>query len=136
MSERFNVTYRLKLFVLSRVRDMKILTILDNIYHVLCLPFGFLSYQWHRLLGRPYHGIWLASSQGNPFRFKYMAQSIDYLAKDLEQRGRPPSSTEVRILEIGAYAGASAIQWGQALKNIISRKRPYIPSILGKVIWI
>ena len=73
MSERFNVTYRLKLFVLSLVKDMRILTILDNIFHV-----PFLPYQWHRLLGRPYHGIWLASPQGNPFRYKYMAKSIDY----------------------------------------------------------
>ena len=112
MSERFNATYRLKLFVLSRVKDMRILTILDNIYHVLCLPFGFLSYQLYRLLGWPYHGIWLASSQGNPFRHKYMAQSIAYLAKDLEKRGQPPSSTEFRVLEIGAYVGASAIQGG------------------------
>ena len=105
MSERFNVTYRLKLFVLSLVKDMRILTILDNIFHVFFLPFNFLSYQWHRLLGWPYNGIWLASPQGNPFRYKYMAKSIDYLAKNLEKRGRPLSLTEVRILEIGAYVG-------------------------------
>ena len=117
MSDRFNATYRLKLLVLSCVKDMKILTILDNIYHVVGLPFGFLSYQWHRLLGRPYHGIWMAASQGNPFRLKYMAQSIAYLVKDLENRGRPPSSLEFRVLEIGAYAGASAIQWGLALEK-------------------
>ena len=75
MSDCFHVTYRLKLFVLSLVKDMRILTILDSIFHV-----PFLPYQWHRLLGRPYHGIWLASPQGNPFRYKYMAKSIDYLA--------------------------------------------------------
>lgn len=117
MSERFDATYRLKLFVLARVTDMRLLRVLDDIYHVLCLPFGYLSYLAHRLLGRPYFGIWLGASQGNPFRHKYLSKSIDVVVAGLRAQGRTPAAAKVRVLEIGAYAGASAIQWGLALKR-------------------
>lgn len=114
---RFNIIYRMKLFVLARVADMRMLNFLDDLYHVLCLPFGYLSYLTNRLIGRPYFGIWLESSQGNPFRHKYLAKSIDVLIAGLRANGQTPATAKVRVLEIGAYAGASAIQWGLALKR-------------------
>lgn len=117
MAERYEALYRLKLFVLSRVADMRLLHILDDVYHVLCLPLGFVVYVAHRLLGRPYFGIWLGSSQGNPFRHKYMTKTIDVLVARLAARGQSPASATVRVLEIGAYAGGSVIQWGLALKR-------------------
>lgn len=91
MTERFNFIYRLKLFVLARIADMRLLSLLDDLYHVLCLPFGYLAYRAHRLLGRPYFGIWLGSSQGNPFRHKYLSKSIDVLIAGLRADGHPPS---------------------------------------------
>lgn len=117
MAERLNITYRLKLLVLARVADMRMLSFLDDVYHVLCLPFGYLAYRAYRLLGRPYFGIWLGSSQGNPFRHKYLSESIGILVALLRARGRKPEASKVRVLEIGAYAGASAILWAQALKR-------------------
>ena len=117
MTERFNFIYRLKLFVLARIADMRLLSLLDDLYHVLCLPFGYLAYRAHRLLGRPYFGIWLGSSQGNPFRHKYLSKSIDVLIAGVHADGHPPESAKVRVLEIGAYAGASAIVWGLAVKG-------------------
>ena len=113
MFMRFNATYRMKLFVLSHIKDIRLLNFLDNLYHLVCLPFGFLSFMLHKLSGRPYFGIWLGTSQGNPFRHKYMGKSIAFLATDLEKNGNIPSQTDVNVLEIGAYAGASAIKWGQ-----------------------
>ncbi len=114
MSEDVNAIYKFKLFVLGRVRNIKLLNFLDNAYHVVCLPFGFIMYLFHRMLGRPYFGIWLASAQGHPGRFKYMTQCIDYLVAN----GDPRLAKDMRILEIGAYAGGSAIVWGRALKRL------------------
>lgn len=117
MFEKFDATYRLKLFVLARVADMRVLSFLDNVYHALCLPFGFVWYSVYRWFGWPYFGIWLGSSQGNPFRHKYMGKSIDFLVAELKKNQSSSVGNRVHVLEIGAYAGASAIQWGTALKR-------------------
>lgn len=117
MAKGLHLTYRMKLFVLARIRNIRLLNFLDNVYHLTCLPFGFLSYAVHKLMGRPYFGIWLGTSQGNPFRHKYMGKSIAYLVAERKKNGRTASQADFRVLEIGAYAGASAIQWGQALKK-------------------
>jgi hypothetical protein len=113
MPDDFSVIYKLKLFVLSRVGNFKLLVFLESLYHLTCLPFGYVSYILHRLMNRPYFGIWLASAQGHPGRFKYMTQCIDSLVDN----GEPKLAKDLRILEIGAYAGGSAIVWGQALKK-------------------
>ncbi len=120
MADAVNPIYKLKLLVLSRIKDVKVLNFFDDIYHVLCLPFGYLSYLVHRLLGRPYFGVWLASAQGNPARFPYMTKCVGYLSAGQDASG----NDDFRILEIGAYAGGSAIVWAKALKqfNIASGK--------------
>lgn len=117
MSERFNFIYRLKQFVLARVADMRLLAILDNVYQVIVLPFGYLAYRIYRLLGLPYFGVWLHSAQGNPFRRRYMAASVNYLIAEKRRQGQSPETARIRILELGAYAGASAILWGSALER-------------------
>jgi len=114
VSDDVNTTYKLKLFVLKRVGNFRVLRLLDDLYHLVCLPFGFVNYVIHRLLNRPYFGIWLASAQGNPGRFPYMAKSAKYLAAN----SSPDVARGMRILEIGAYAGGSAMTWGQALKQL------------------
>lgn len=117
MSGRFNLIYRLKLLVLAGKPGMGLLTILDNIYQVVCLPFGYLAYRMCRLLERPYFGVWLHSAQGNPFRRRYMAASVDHLVAEKRRLGQTPETDPIRILELGGYAGSSAIQWGSAVKG-------------------
>jgi hypothetical protein len=114
VSDDVNATYKLKLYVLKRVGNFRVLRLLDDLYHLVYLPFGFINYVIHMLLKRPYFGIWLASAQGNPERFPYMVKSAKYLAAN----GGPDVARGMRILEIGAYAGGSAIVWGRALKQL------------------
>lgn len=126
MRESFNVTYRLKRFLMTRIGDMRLLALLDNVYQVVCLPFGYLSYRIHRMLNRPYFGIWLLSEQGNPFRKKYMGKCIDFIVSENHRDGQSPKGAEIRVLEIGAYAGASAIEWATALmKHRVPGARVY-----------
>lgn len=113
----FHPTYRLKQFILARVDDFRVLNFLDDLYHMLCLPFGYLAFQVYKLVGKPYFGIWLSSFQGNPFRHAYMARCVDFLVEGLKKTGVPVETTEIQILEVGAYAGASAIIWGKALEK-------------------
>ena len=58
MTDDVNTIYKLKLFALKRVGNFKVLRFLDDLYHVVGLPFGFITYLFHRLIGRPYSGIW------------------------------------------------------------------------------
>jgi hypothetical protein len=113
MTEDVNMLYKLKLFVLKRVGNFKVLRFLDDLYHVVGLPFSFASYLIHRLIGRPYFGLWHASAQGHPGRFPYMTKTVEYLVNS----GDPDIARDLTILEIGAYAGGSAIVWARALKN-------------------
>ncbi|MDA1089360.1 MAG: class I SAM-dependent methyltransferase [Proteobacteria bacterium] len=113
MTEDVNTIYKVKLFVLKRVGNFKVLRVLDDLYHIIGLPLGFLTYLFHRLIGRPYFGIWLASAQGHPGRFPYMKKTVEHLAKTSD----PEVIRNLKILEIGAYAGGSALVWGRALKN-------------------
>ena len=113
MTEDVNTIYKLKIFVLKRVGNFKVLRVLDDLYHVVCLPFGFINYLIHRLIGRPYFGIWLASAQGHPGRFPYMKKTVEYLVNSCD----PDTARNLKILEIGAYAGGSALVWARALKN-------------------
>jgi len=57
MTDDVNTIYKLKLFVLKRVGNFKVLRFLDDLYHVVGLPFSFSSYLIHRLIGRPYFGL-------------------------------------------------------------------------------
>jgi predicted O-methyltransferase YrrM len=58
--------------------------------------------------GQPYFGPKLASLQGHPRRHAYMRALVQAL-----HRQRPPGP--LRVLEIGSWAGGSAITWATAL---------------------
>ena len=60
------------------------------------------------LEGRPYFGPALRSLQGLAVRHKYILPVV----KTLERKGR------IEILEVGSWAGASAISWASALKKL------------------
>ncbi len=100
---------------MRHIGNMRVLAFLDDTYHLLAMPFGYASYLVHRLRRRPYFGVWLASAQGNPGRRRYMRLAVDHLV-DARRADGNGSDNGVRILEIGAYAGGSAITWGRALQ--------------------
>lgn len=60
------------------------------------------------LQGRPYFGPALRSLQGLPGRHRYILPIVQAVAK----------TAGVEILEIGSWAGASAISWAFALKKL------------------
>ena len=75
---------------------------------VMLQHFGMLI---HALLrGEPYFGPALATTQGPPVRKAYMRALVELLAHE-----RP--AMPVRVLEIGSWAGASAVTWAQAIRD-------------------
>jgi predicted O-methyltransferase YrrM len=69
--------------------------------------------QYHQCLreSRPYFGTYLGARQGDPRRHIYMQSVVQAVA---EQKGGAP----IRILELGSWAGGSAITWAAALKRL------------------
>lgn len=65
---------------------------------------GWLSYLGHRRSGKPYFGAYLFSKQGSPIRHHYIQAVIDQL------------DGPVRALEIGSWAGGSAISIAEKLR--------------------
>jgi predicted O-methyltransferase YrrM len=65
-------------------------------------------FNWCISTGKPYFGRLLAATQGRPSRHPYMRETVRLLAQ-----GRRP----LRILEVGSWAGGSAITFGLALKE-------------------
>ena len=63
------------------------------------------------LSGQPYFGLGLRALQGAPERHKYLPA---ILKKALERR---PSGT-VRVLEVGTWAGTSAVTWAKTLQAL------------------
>jgi predicted O-methyltransferase YrrM len=61
------------------------------------------------LQGRPYFGPALRALQGPPERHKYIRPVVKSVAKN---------AGPLEILEIGSWAGASAISWAAALKEL------------------
>jgi predicted O-methyltransferase YrrM len=63
------------------------------------------------LHGKPYFGSALRSLQGLPARHAYMAPLVSLAA---EAAGHRP----LKVLEVGSWAGSSAVTWGLALKSL------------------
>ena len=65
----------------------------------------------HALLhGRPYFGQALRALQGNPARHRYFEPTV--------RRRSALRDGPIRILEIGSWAGASAVTWACALRAV------------------
>jgi predicted O-methyltransferase YrrM len=63
------------------------------------------------LCGRPYFGPAMRASQGPPYRHQYLGAIVRAAAKSSDRR-------EIRVLEIGSWAGASAITWAMAIQKL------------------
>ncbi len=63
-----------------------------------------------RLAGKPYAGAALQALQGPPERQRYFRPVVKAAAEAVP--------APIRILEIGSWAGVSAISWGTALKDL------------------
>lgn len=71
--------------------------------------FAYLRYRICRMADKPYFGSYLAATQGKVRRHYYMQELVkNYCAG---------KSEAITILEIGSWAGGSAITWGEAIKR-------------------
>lgn len=76
--------------------------------------FSYLHYLWCKLTNRVYFGSYLAATQGKKVRHYYMQGVIKEYCKRFEGN--------MKILEVGSWAGGSAITWADAIKSY-SRQR-------------
>ena len=68
------------------------------------------------LCGRPYFGPAMRALQGSPARHRYLGALVKIAAKSRRWGS-------IRILEIGSWAGASAVTWARALQNLKRKGR-------------
>lgn len=61
--------------------------------------------------GQPYFGPAMRALQGPPVRHRYLGAIVEFVANS-RRRGR------IRILEVGSWAGASAVTWAKALQGL------------------
>lgn len=75
------------------------------------LFFSYLAYRESLRKKKPYFGAYMAARQGNSRRHFYMRHMVGH-----ECRGR--SNRPFNILEIGSWAGGSAVTWAEAIKSL------------------
>ncbi len=71
------------------------------------------AYAWHRLTGRPYFGAAVMAGQTSAARRRHMKDALN-LAIDARAVG---TSEPLRVLEIGSWAGQSAVLWADGLRE-------------------
>ncbi|MEE9913625.1 MAG: class I SAM-dependent methyltransferase [Deltaproteobacteria bacterium] len=76
--------------------------------------FPYLKYLLCRTAGRCYFGKYLASAQGLKIRHHYMTQLV--------QRYSGCSQERIVLIEIGSWAGGSAITWASAIQKYSDAK--------------
>ena len=111
-----NAVFKLKRFIMRHVGDLRVLALMDDMYRIAALPFAFVIYVvTTRILQRPYFGVWMGSEQGNPLRYPMMRQVVARCMRNHSERGE---QSMLQLMEVGAYAGASAIEFASELKDL------------------
>ena len=70
---------------------------------------SYANYLFCKLTGKHYFGSYLASTQGKIVRHHYMTQLVKYYSGY--------SKEKILLIEIGSWAGGSAITWANAIKK-------------------
>jgi len=71
--------------------------------------FSYLKFLWCKLTHRIYFGSYLGASQGKPIRHFYMQEIVREYCKTHKET--------ISLLELGSWAGGSAITWAEAIKR-------------------
>lgn len=91
--------------------NRRLYDLLREVYgHTLAPVFSRLVYAIKRLLNKPYFGWYLSARQGTPDRLQLMG----WLARAESKKMKEGC---FRLLEIGSWAGGSALTWGRALRD-------------------
>ena len=123
----------LKSFIKKHITNRFLLDRIKGIYFPLrnffSYPIEFLRYHYCILNNKPYFGVILSSVQGNTDRHAYMEK----LVKSLSGRGE-----SLRILEVGSWAGGSAVLWARSItrynngKGVVFCIDPWQPYLGGQ----
>lgn len=70
--------------------------------------FAYFRYLWCLFTKQVYFGSYLAAKQGTSNRHYYMQKMVEYYCQKINDK--------IKILEIGSWAGGSAITWAEAVK--------------------
>lgn len=108
MAFSWKIETKLKQFITQRVKNPKLLEFMDNAYRFFFYPLDYLKYKIYLLTGKVYFGVVLSASQGNPYRHAYMSKVVQM---------QSAQKKELRLLEIGSWAGGSAIVWAEGIKR-------------------
>lgn len=88
---------------------IKKIGILHTIDDLLWNRISYIRYKLCLWSKRVYFGSYLAASQGNALRHWHMQKLVEHYCKTLNGK--------IKILEIGSWAGGSAITWAEAIKK-------------------
>lgn len=91
---------------LDKIRKLGIKQTVDDF---LSNNISYLEYLLCRTTGQCYFGAYLASTQGKKIRHHYMMQLVKYYCGY--------SKEKILLIEIGSWAGGSAITWAKAIKK-------------------
>jgi predicted O-methyltransferase YrrM len=83
--------------------------IIQTIDDLLGNNLSYAKYLFCKLTGKHYFGAYLASTQGKIVRHHYITQLVNYYLR--YNKGK------ILLIEIGSWAGGSAITWAKAIKN-------------------
>lgn len=93
---------------IEKVKRLGLITTLDDYSGNL---FSQFKYEICKIRNKPYFGSYMAATQGKSIRHGYMTELVRYYCDNLQEK-RP-----IKILEIGSWAGGSAITWTNALRQ-------------------
>lgn len=97
--------------VIEKYAGETALKAVKSVYFAVRKPFAYpaelLRFRYCMMTNKPYFGAVLSSTQGSVDRHPYMEKTV----KLLSGRG------ELRILEVGSWAGGSAVVWARSLEK-------------------
>jgi hypothetical protein len=120
--------------IAQKVKRVRILQTIDD------LSGNFLSYLRYiscKVMKKTYFGSYLAATQGKVNRHYYMQELVKHYCQTVKDN--------IRILEIGSWAGGSAITWADAIKKYsdnlgsvycVDAWFNYIDSLSGNKSWV
>lgn len=95
--------------IMNMLNNIDKLGIVQTIDDLLGNKISHIEYLLCRTTGRCYFGAYLASTQGKKIRHHFMTQLVKYYCDY--------SKEKILLLEIGSWAGGSAITWAKAIKK-------------------
>jgi hypothetical protein len=93
--------------MISKIKKIGFINFIDDLLNN---KLSYINFRIHKLLGKAYFGSYLASSQGQKIRHKFMQAIIYEKFKNYDD--------EIHLIEIGSWAGGSVLTWIEILESM------------------